>query len=508
MPNTATTLALGLVLPTASYIIYNWYIYPFFLTPLLKIPGPNPNLNPFQIDSNETGMTELAQIKEYKSYIIRGFGFFNKPFVFVASPTGIKRVLGTHAHNYTRKTLGYNLLRSFFGPSLIVSNGDDHKRQRAIANPAFTLKNLIKYIPTFISSARETQQSWNILFTSGTSVVALDIAEEISKPTLDIIGRCAFDYEFNSVSNNTSDFYLWITTLNKQFDPKHILEDMIPITKYIIPSVWQRHVKLNKAKDDIRRFAIEMIDRKKAEILSRANDLSQDVNKVHDLMTLLLEANINAEAKRTLDQDELVAQTLLFVTAGHETTSTATTFALDFLAKHQSVQNKLRQELIKDMPQQDDDPPVQYITSSSTYLDAICKETLRLSPPFPQTPRLSEADDWIDGYFIPKGTRIVTSAATNGRLEEFWGEDVLEFKPERWLQPNADSTTIGPFIPFSYGIQNCIGQKFAEWEMKTLVAVLVRCFEFSPVEGHTFRKALGAVQKPVPNLMLNVKRIE
>ncbi|KAJ3004478.1 UNVERIFIED_CONTAM: hypothetical protein HDU68_005092 [Siphonaria sp. JEL0065] len=321
------------------YFIHSVYIYPFYLSPIRELPGPlvKNRLNllghmaakSLELGSGDPGSAYLTWSQTY-GYISKHYRLFNEPCVTLCSPRGIKRVMGTHSHLYARSSMSYRLVKSWFGPGLVMVDGDIHKRQRAICNPAFTQKNLIRYIPTFLASARELKNSW-LESTSETDFTKLDIGQEMAKPTLDIIGRCGFSYEFNSVANGVTDMYSLIQDLNCMFEFKHaITDELFPFSKWIIPSVWRRHAKANDAKKRFRQMGLELIAQRKSELEQEQKGNEMENDKVEDLLTLLLRANMDAEAKRRLDLDELLAQILVFVFAGHETSATSLAFVFLF----------------------------------------------------------------------------------------------------------------------------------------------------------------------------------
>ncbi|CAG8666184.1 134_t:CDS:2, partial [Diversispora eburnea] len=107
------------------------------------------------------------------------------------------------------------------------------------------------------------------------------------------------------------------------------------------------------------------------------------------------------------------------------------------------------------------------------------KETLRVDPPIPLLSRISNKDDFINGYFIPKGTRIMIPISTIHKLPSIWGPDPNEFKPSRWLDPSISKINSNySWIPFLPGARGCIAYKMALNELKVILAILIRNFEF------------------------------
>lgn len=116
------------------------------------------------------------------------------------------------------------------------------------------------------------------------------------------------------------------------------------------------------------------------------------------------------------------------------------------------------------------------------YLTAVCNEVLRLYPTVPATARIAKKTSIISGHTIPVGTVAIMSMWQNNRDKQLWGEDALSFNPDRWLSgPNAahgGATAPNALLTFLHGPRSCIGQTFAQIEMKVLLAVLVKRFRF------------------------------
>ncbi|KAJ3068502.1 hypothetical protein HDU99_003189 [Rhizoclosmatium hyalinum] len=162
------------------------------------------------------------------------------------------------------------------------------------------------------------------------------------------------------------------------------------------------------------------------------------------------------------------------------------------------------------MPDSSDAPSEEYITSQHTFLDAIAKESLRLQPPVPITLRTALKDVTIDGHFFPKGTTISLSPYVVHRMKEYWGDDAEEFKPQRWMGKEEGAVAeMGSFIPFIIGPRSCIGSRFAMLELKSMLAVYFRTFEFVETEeGKNVKRKLAITAKPSPALYVEVRRAE
>ncbi|CAB4383836.1 unnamed protein product [Rhizophagus irregularis] len=177
------------VLGTIVWVIYKIYIWPIYITPLRTIPGPsseNPfygNLRTFLLEENP----DLKWIQKYVN-IVKYHGLFNQPTLVIADTKLIQEITLNHVYDYIKppKMLADGI--AIAGRGLVFAEGEDHKRQRKMMNPAFTHINNVKVIYTLFKP-RRTESNINL-------------TPYISKATtLDVIGIVGFNYEFNSLTS-------------------------------------------------------------------------------------------------------------------------------------------------------------------------------------------------------------------------------------------------------------------------------------------------------------------
>ncbi|KAJ2923123.1 hypothetical protein H1R20_g13971, partial [Candolleomyces eurysporus] len=178
-----------------------------------------------------------------------------------------------------------------------------------------------------------------------------------------------------------------------------------------------------------------------------------------------------------MSDEEVLAQIPTFLAAGHETTSTGTTWALYALSETPQVQKKLRDELstiLTDNPTMDE-------LNSLPYLDAVrltVKEDV-----IPLSAAVTDRNGKVHEYLeVPKGQFIFLPILSVNRDKKIWGEDSLKLRPERWESPPEGASAIpgvwGNMLTFIGGPRACIGYRFSLVEMKALLFTLVRAFEF------------------------------
>ncbi|CUA74247.1 Cytochrome P450 4A25 [Rhizoctonia solani] len=401
-------------------------------------------------------------------------------------------------------------LAEVVGYGLISAEGDVHKRQRRIMSPSFGPAQIRELVPIFWNRANKLRDIWlDILKESPDGTI--NVLSWLSRATLDIIGAAGFDHHFNSLEGNDKDELS--AAFKKIFQSSQspgllaLLTMIFPILRYI-PTQRKREVAASLA--SMRRIGTKLIADKKA-ALERDDKMGSN-SQGRDLLTLLIKSNIQSEnAAHRMSDEEVLSQISTFLVAGHETTSTSTTWALYALAKHPRVQRKLREELLECGL---GDEPGMTELDKLPYLDHFIRECLRVHSPVPNVPREATHDVQIpvsksykDKYGVEhnyislqKGDMIIVPIMTLHEMKEIWGEDAAEFRPERWERlPEAANEmpgVLGHLMTFIHGQRSCIGYRFSIIEMKALIYSLVRSIEFSIDPKILIGITVGAVIRP------------
>ncbi|KAH9923760.1 cytochrome P450 [Epithele typhae] len=233
----------------------------------------------------------------------------------------------------------------------------------------------------------------------------------------------------------------------------------------------------------------------------RDDEAMQRLGEVKDVMSILLRANMTASEKDRLAEEELIAQVSTFILAGMDTTSNATSRVLHILASKTDAQTKLPDEILEAQAGTE----VSYDTLMELpFLDAVCRETLRVYAPVTTISRYAVKDTVLglsapirgtDGTLIsevpvPKGTAVLCDLGACNTNAALWGPDAREWKPElfqqeRWLAPLPREVEEAR-VPGVYsnlmtvhgGGRSCIGFKYAQLELKVVLAVLLANFRF------------------------------
>ncbi|RUS20632.1 cytochrome P450 [Endogone sp. FLAS-F59071] len=360
--------------------------------------------------------------------------------VEVASPE-YARVILTQLDDFPKIDLASkdknSLIVLFFGVNLVFSNDEVWKRHRRAANPAF-------------------HRAWNTQVFGETK------------------GFCLMSMIFHKGANNPLYFmfpwldYIPFVRRRKTFARVHHFNDLID----------------------------GLIDTRRKELaVSGIPD-----NKHADLLTLMIKAGKDQEKgpkDMSLTDLELRNNMTILFLAGHDTTANSLACAMYFLAVHQDAQRKAREEVLALLSANSTALAVPTFdeTKQLPYLTNVIKETLRLCPSVAAVSgRMTTRDVPLGEYVIPKGTSVGINVWALHHSRKIWGDDVEEFKPERFkdhvvdeklADPDATSPAVGEgkrdnyaWLPFSFGARACIGMNLSYLEQRVVLSMLLQKYEW------------------------------
>ncbi|XP_022919069.2 probable cytochrome P450 4s3 [Onthophagus taurus] len=404
--------------------------------------------------------------------------------LFVTDREFLKLLLGTT--KIMNKDNTYEQIEPWLGTGLLTCKKEKWEKTRKVLTPAFHLQVLESYICNF------HQPITNLIKKLETYVTkdSFDVYPVITLCTLDVICETAMGTTINAQNNEESTYVKSV-------------KEMLRIVQDRSQSVWKIfHVgfllsrdywKQKRALKVLHEFTKNVIDKKR---LEKINDVKKNFNEKKKLsfIDLLLEANINDK--------EIAHEVDTFMFAGHDTTASGISFLLYCLSKHKQVQDKIIDELFHIFGEDDRFPTLQDFNEMQ-YLNLVIKESLRLYPPVPVYIRSSDVDIELGKWTIPKKVSIAIFPYGYHRNPDLF-ENPEEFIPERF------NTEMEPFtyLSFSLGPRNCIGQKFAIFEMKAIISRILRRFEILPVDGYEPIPVSNVVLGSANGIQIKLKKRE
>ncbi|PON47612.1 Cytochrome P450, E-class, group I [Trema orientale] len=246
--------------------------------------------------------------------------------------------------------------------------------------------------------------------------------------------------------------------------------------------------KLMKARKIFDEFMFRCISIKQEE-LSRNKSENEEDQDSFGMLTIYMEEKENPYAIKFLKD---VA--LNFVGAARDTLTASLTWFFWLVATHPNVETKILEEIKERLPANMLDHGGYCGGSFGAeelnkliYLQAALHETFRLYPPIPFNHRTADKVDTLpSGHHVKEKTRVLLSLYSTGRMEEIWGGDCYEFKPERWISEQGGFVYV-PFHKypmFNGGPRTCLGKDMTLVQMKIVAITLLRSYCFQVVEGH------------------------
>lgn len=493
------------------------FYYDQWTSPLQLLSGPpSPSFifgNMKEIWHAENSVLHEKWIEEY-GLTMKYTSFVGIGRLFTADIKALNHILmNSYTYQKTEATR-YNLSQ-ILGTGVLVVEEDKHKQQRKIMNPAFGAAQIRELTEIFIEKSTELRDIWDAESTKQGGIGRIDVLAWLSKMTLDVIGLAGFNYKFDALKgdaskNELNEAFSTVFRSKTRMNMIFMLRGLFPPLRFL-PA--EGDADSNRALRTMDRIGKQLLSESKT-ALAHGEKMEKTSWKSRDLLSLLLRANMATdlpESQRMTDKDVL-AQVPTFLVAGHETTSTATTWALYALTQAPEAQSKLRDELLTVST----DNPTMDELNALPFLDAVVRETLRLHAPVPSTMRIAVKDDILplstpftdkygvehDTLHVRKGQSLLIPILLLNRSKSIWGEDSFEFKPERWQSTPEAATHIpgvwGNMLTFLGGPRACIGYRFSLVEMKALLFTLIRAFEFElAVPPQDIAKKAGIVQRPL-----------
>ncbi|KAJ6566323.1 cytochrome P450 [Mycena capillaripes] len=494
-------LAASITATWGVYIIYSLLkvLYQEFTSPLRNAPGPKSDHwfqgNRLEIFKRGEDNREGLWTAQYgRTVRINTFLGFSQ--LFTTDTKAIQHIL-SNSYLYEKPILGRYLLGRLVGQGVLVVEGDVHKKQRRIMNPAFGPAQLRALTEIFVEKSRQLRDVWADRAAQSGGVARVNVIPDFNLAALDIIGQAGFSYNFNSLGAGSDgaldelhEAFATLSGAASKPGALDIVKGLVPSLRRVLP-----RRKIDKAIESsqavLRRIGQRLLLESKQKI---ADGSSADSTASRDLLSLLVRANTAKdipEAQRLSDPDVL-AQVPTFLAAGHETNSASATWALFSLAKNEEIQTRLRNELLG----VDNENPSMDELNGLPYLDCVVRETLRVHAPVAATFRAAVQDDIIplgtpytdrngtvhETIRLTKGQTVVLPILALNRDPAIWGPDAHEFIPERWERNPPISTSIpgvwSHMLTFLGGPHACIGYRFSLVELKALLFTLVRGLEF------------------------------
>lgn len=369
---------------------------------------------------------------------------FNRDAYVLTNPDDVYQILVKNANKVEKSPRIRHTLRSAVGDGLILSEGDFHKRQRRLTQPAFHVQRIANYADTIVDYGQQLAESW-------TDHQQTNLHDDMMMVTMQIIAKVLFDADVSKDAHALGE----AITVGIEA-AMHKVTHLLYVPEWI-PTAFNRRT----------RAATELLE---DTILNIINERRQTMEDKGDLLSMLLLSE-DEEGERMTDKQVRDEAMTLFV-AGHETTANALTWTFYLLAQHPDIQNKLLDEIDTVLGKRHatlDD------LKQLSYTEKVIKESMRLYPPAWIMSRYVTSPIELQAYRAEVGNVLLISPYLVHRNTNLW-DNPDEFNPDRFTPEQEKARHKFAYFPFGGGPRVCIGNHFAMMEAQLLLATLLQHF--------------------------------
>ena len=435
-------------------------------------PGPKGNLIlGVMPEFNRDTLAFIEQARDYGDVVRMRFFYLTVHFLY--NPAHIEYVLSTNAKNFIKsRSLRTPFFRRLVGNGLLTSEGEEWKRQRRLAQPAFHRQRISSYGDVMVEYADRMISGWR-------NDEVRDIHRDMMTLTLEVVVKTLFNADISGEADRVGRVLArMVKPFASQATLKWILDNRLPTPT---------NRRFNADAREIDNIVYRLI----AERRSSGADQG-------DLLSMLLAAQ-DEDGSRMTDH-QLRDEVMTLFLAGHETTALTLSWAWYLLAQNPEVEKNFHAELdevlegrlptVADMPR-------------LKYTEKIAKESMRLYPPAYGVGREAIQEFELGGYRIPARAQLFMFQWVTQRDSRFFSEP-NRFYPERWTEEFTNSLPKYAYFPFGGGPRACIGNYFAMMEVVLLLATIGQRFRFSLLPDHQVRLMPAMSLRPAGGIPVRV----
>jgi cytochrome P450 len=368
---------------------------------------------------------------------ICSIGTARQPAYLVSHPDLVRELLVVQAKAVEK---GPALLAAgvLMGEGLLTLTNALHRPRRRLVNPSFHHSRIAGYASVMVEATDALDRRWATM-RPGTEI---DLAQQMSALTLEIVGRALFGAE---LAGESEDVYRSLERAMSGWEKTLVPggERLLSLPLPVFKRMWAAKEGLD---DLVRRLVHRSYEHRGDDVVSGLLD--------------------------SLSEDEVRAEAMTLLLAGHETTANALTWCWHLLSRNPKVAARLRKEVTGT-------DPTYSSLSELPFATACIAETMRLYPPAWILERQVTEELVLDGYPLRAGSIVVASQYAIHRDPRWWREPEV-FDPTRWLSAEgrfdeeAPGQPRGAWFPFGAGTRQCVGESFAWAEAVLVLARLAR----------------------------------
>ncbi|XP_022756619.1 cytochrome P450 86A1-like [Durio zibethinus] len=417
-------------------------------------------------------------------FLARKQGFYT----VTSHPKNIEHILRTRFDNYPKGPHWQAAFHDLLGQGIFNSDGETWLIQRKTAALEFTTRTLRQAMARWVNGTIKNRL-WCILHKASNEKKSVDLQDLLLRLTFDNICSLTFGKDPETLSPDLPEnpFAIAFDTATEA-----------TLHRLLYPSfLWRLKKILGIGAEKRLKSSLQIVENYMNDAIEARKETPSD-----DLLSRFMKKRDVGGNLFTSVVLQRIA--LNFVLAGRDTSSVALSWFFWLIMNHPEIEQKIINEIstvLRDTRGPDQkkwlqEPLVFDEADRLIYLKAALAETLRLYPSVPQDFKYVAQDDVLpDGTFVPAGSTVTYSIYSVGRMKTIWGEDCLEFRPERWLSPEGDKFDPPKdgykFVAFNAGPRTCLGKDLAYLQMKSVASAVLLRYRLSLVPGHSVEQKMS-----------------
>ncbi|CAN0841272.1 Cytochrome P450 86A22 [Linum grandiflorum] len=404
-----------------------------------------------------------------------------------SDPRNVEHILKARFDNYPKGPTWQSVFHDLLGEGIFNSDGDTWLFQRKTAALEFTTRTLRQAMGRWVNRAIKNRFC-PILESAQLRAEPVDLQDLLLRLTFDNICGLAFGEDPETLSPDLPE---------NDFAVSFDCATEATLQRFIVPElVWKLRKQLGLGMEVSMTQSLDHIDGYLSKIIN-----TRKLELADDLLSRFM------KKKESYSEKFLQHVALNFILAGRDTSSTALSWFFWLVSQNPRVEEKLLMEictvLTKTRGEFHNEQSSDWLNEplgfeevdQLIYLKAALSETLRLYPSVPEDSKHVVADDILPtGVRVPAGSSVTYSIYSMGRMKFIWGDDCLEFRPERWLTRDGtkfDVQDAYKFVAFNAGPRICLGKDLAYLQMKSIAAAVLLRHRLTVVPGHRVEQKMS-----------------
>ena len=361
------------------------------------------------------------------------------------------------------------------GKGLLTSEGNFHRRQRRLSQPAFHRQRIAAYAQTMTEYAARRRDRWK-------EGEERDVAQEMMGLTLAIVAKTLFDADVETEAKEIGKALGEVLEMFSTFSS--------PLTEVLDKLPLPKNRRVQQAKLRLDETIYRIIEERRGESEDRG-----------DLLSMLMLAQDTEGDGGGMSDEQLRDEVMTLFLAGHETTANALTWTWYLLSQHPEIEARMHAEVDSVLDGRlatvDD-------VARLTYTEMVLAEAMRLYPPVWVMGRRAVSGYKVGKFYVPAKSIILLSQYVMHHDERYYPEPE-RFDPERWTPEARAARPKYSYFPFGGGPRMCIGEQFAWMEGILLIATLAQKWKMRLVPGHPVKMQPLITLRPKHGMRMTIE---